>query len=242
MKLVCQQCNHENELERIYCHNCGTKLDRSQLPVEKPKTKKKARSGPPVGAVIARKFAVLLSLLIGSAVLAAILCIFKPIEGEPEITDAMESSVPPFTMELESLAASATPASRPYADWQVNAMVKSRTKARKSDAGTVKVSGGWVKFEPDKITVVGKATLFGLPTGFEEVWEIKPDNVPAKPRLVGARIGRLSIPAAVASPVVGLFSKPFYKRFETEMKALKTLGAKVEKEKVTVFSGPSGGA
>ena len=28
-KLTCGQCGYENEPERVYCHNCGTKLDRS---------------------------------------------------------------------------------------------------------------------------------------------------------------------------------------------------------------------
>lgn len=35
MKLRCQECAYENEAERIYCHNCGTKLDRTQLPEDK---------------------------------------------------------------------------------------------------------------------------------------------------------------------------------------------------------------
>lgn len=33
--LVCSQCGHTNEIQRIYCHNCGVKLDRSVLPPEK---------------------------------------------------------------------------------------------------------------------------------------------------------------------------------------------------------------
>jgi hypothetical protein len=32
--LTCAQCGYENEPERVYCHNCGNKLDRSLLPVE----------------------------------------------------------------------------------------------------------------------------------------------------------------------------------------------------------------
>ena len=35
--LVCKQCNFENEPERVYCHNCGAKLDRSLLPPEATK-------------------------------------------------------------------------------------------------------------------------------------------------------------------------------------------------------------
>lgn len=34
LTLTCGQCGFENEPERVYCHNCGTKLDRSILPKE----------------------------------------------------------------------------------------------------------------------------------------------------------------------------------------------------------------
>ena len=30
--LPCPQCSFVNEAERVYCHNCGSKLDRSLLP------------------------------------------------------------------------------------------------------------------------------------------------------------------------------------------------------------------
>src|SRR5437016_12175766 len=35
-KLVCGECRHENEAERIYCHNCGERLDRSAAAARKP--------------------------------------------------------------------------------------------------------------------------------------------------------------------------------------------------------------
>src|SRR5262249_49427586 len=31
VKLICAECRHENEAERIYCHNCGERLDRSAV-------------------------------------------------------------------------------------------------------------------------------------------------------------------------------------------------------------------
>src|SRR5438552_884776 len=34
-KLVCPECQHENEPERVYCHNCGARLDRFALTNEK---------------------------------------------------------------------------------------------------------------------------------------------------------------------------------------------------------------
>src|SRR3954470_20899329 len=32
--LQCKECEYQNEPERVYCHNCGAKLDRSVLPKE----------------------------------------------------------------------------------------------------------------------------------------------------------------------------------------------------------------
>ena len=37
MTLVCPECRRENEPERIYCHDCGARLDRSALAKEKAK-------------------------------------------------------------------------------------------------------------------------------------------------------------------------------------------------------------
>ena len=36
--LTCAECGFVNEAERVYCHNCGKKLDRSLIPKEDPKT------------------------------------------------------------------------------------------------------------------------------------------------------------------------------------------------------------
>ncbi len=35
MKLICPECRRENEAARIYCHDCGARLDRSSLAKEK---------------------------------------------------------------------------------------------------------------------------------------------------------------------------------------------------------------
>src|SRR3954453_13259947 len=37
IKLVCPECRRENEPERIYCHDCGARLDRSSLAKVAPK-------------------------------------------------------------------------------------------------------------------------------------------------------------------------------------------------------------
>src|SRR5438270_14011358 len=34
-KVVCTECRHDNEPERIYCHNCGERHDRSGVRTQK---------------------------------------------------------------------------------------------------------------------------------------------------------------------------------------------------------------
>jgi uncharacterized membrane protein YvbJ len=36
--VVCTECRHENESERVYCHGCGARLDRTAV--------KKAKEAP----------------------------------------------------------------------------------------------------------------------------------------------------------------------------------------------------
>src|SRR5437667_10253274 len=35
VSLTSPECRHENEIERIYCHSCGARLDRSALSARK---------------------------------------------------------------------------------------------------------------------------------------------------------------------------------------------------------------
>jgi predicted amidophosphoribosyltransferase len=37
IKLICPECRRENEPERIYCHDCGARLDRTALAKAAPK-------------------------------------------------------------------------------------------------------------------------------------------------------------------------------------------------------------
>ena len=73
MKLLCPECRRENEPERIYCHDCGARLDRSSLAKEKsteeaPKeTQRRLRSMlDPRGVVLRQRFFQGSKLLLGA--------------------------------------------------------------------------------------------------------------------------------------------------------------------------------
>src|SRR5688572_23730856 len=89
--LPCAACGHQNEPERVYCHNCGQKLDRSLLPkgqdvpVEsdarrRKRVQKMMHPRRPIGAYIKT----LASVLIFAALVAATYLYFQQPDGVPD--------------------------------------------------------------------------------------------------------------------------------------------------------------
>lgn len=112
------------------------------------------------------------------------------------------------------------------------------SKIRKSEVSTLKLTDSWVQLTPNQVILTVRIDVYGLTTGYEEVYEIPANSgVPAKPKLVSTRLGKLPIPSVAATPITGELAKIFWKRFESESKGLKRLGANVDKEKVLLYSG-----
>lgn len=93
--LTCKQCNYENEPERVYCHNCGAKLDRTLLPKEPVKvvedSKEKARKRVQKMVNPARGFftnwhKTLFNTLASAISIAALVQISRPPQGVAPIS------------------------------------------------------------------------------------------------------------------------------------------------------------
>ena len=54
--VICQKCGYDNELGRIFCHSCGTKLDLSEIksPSQGGKSLKKKKAGGAAGKTVVR--------------------------------------------------------------------------------------------------------------------------------------------------------------------------------------------
>lgn len=89
--IPCKQCGHVNEGERVYCHNCGTKLDRTVLPPPDPKTQESAqqarkrvrRMTSPMRGFFAGGLRSLLHMLLWSVVVAAAIQMARPPDRVP---------------------------------------------------------------------------------------------------------------------------------------------------------------
>src|SRR3982751_559120 len=127
MKLICQECQRENEPERIYCHDCGARLDRSGLAKvksteEDPREthRRVAKMFDPGRAKLRQRFFQGSKLLLGALAVAVIIQIVRPpdIPERPKATLMLQSQI---NLELENAALDPRVPPLRYSDDQVNA-------------------------------------------------------------------------------------------------------------------------
>ena len=89
--LTCSQCSFANEVERVYCHNCGAKLDRSLIPQapevdqkDIDKTRKRVQKmANPGGLSVVHELKTLARTVGVAALLALILGMVREPDGVP---------------------------------------------------------------------------------------------------------------------------------------------------------------
>jgi hypothetical protein len=131
-KVVCGECRHENEAERIYCHNCGERLDRSGVvsqqkaadPQEAHRRLQKML-GPPNRA--RQNFFAISKLALAAAALAVLVEIALP----PELPAPTKSVAPQIDLDLENAASHLKPGPLEYSQDQINAYLTYRLTSKK---------------------------------------------------------------------------------------------------------------
>ena len=118
IKLVCPECQRQNEPERIYCHDCGARLDRSSLAKVVPKvedakqTHRRLKQLLDPGRVRMRvMFFKISKVILGACALAVLIQMLLPPDDLPERVKNIE--LQQLNLELEKAVAglSATPLS-----------------------------------------------------------------------------------------------------------------------------------
>src|SRR6185369_3109583 len=95
IQLTCPECRRENEPERIYCHDCGARLDRSVLAKVAPKkedardTQRRLRSMlDPGRAKMRLTFFRISKLILGACALAVLIQMLLP----PDVPERAKST------------------------------------------------------------------------------------------------------------------------------------------------------
>ena len=170
--LTCSACSFVNEAERVYCHNCGAKLDRSLLPKHEEgskesleKTRKRVQKiTNPGGFSIVKELKAGANVLIWSALVAAIIQIVREPENVPSAKlpeDLVPRMVSGEIMEaLESPRAVAVKFSEAEVNYSLRSSLK--TKAKGMIPG-VDFERAYVLFEPGNVLVGLQQSVGGFP-------------------------------------------------------------------------------
>lgn len=208
-KLICAQCGYENEPERVYCHNCGTKLDRSVLPRDTvtqqetlAETRRRIRKMTSPGKLGAQ-VKTLLKIWFWAAVLAAIYLIAKPPANIPSRQQEVAARI--ISGEIDAAVDATQSVTIQGTPVDLSQHVRTRVKdARVIPFSTFKRS--FVTLADGKISFGIEEQLFGFP--IYSTIEFQPAVVDGKfvAEKTGMHIGSLGIPPQ-ATGLDNLFGK-----------------------------------
>jgi hypothetical protein len=124
IKLVCPECQRQNEPERIYCHDCGARLDRSALAkvapkVEDPKqTHKRLKQMFDPGRIKMRlMFFKISKLILGAGALAVLIQMLLP----PDVPEKGKNiELQQINLDLENAINTHSTTPLQYSETQVN--------------------------------------------------------------------------------------------------------------------------
>lgn len=246
LKLKCDSCGHENEPERVYCHNCGSKLDRSILPkiaeakaaqeadVSQRRVKKMmtVRRGAVYNDI---KIGIQVTLL--SAMVAAMFLVWQKPEDMPE---SRKDHIPatPIPELWERLMAAPTANAVTLSEDDLNATVRQTLKASDGVAG-IKFVRALVAVEPKLLTVYVERNAWGLPIYSSVTYKTVVTGGKVKGEAVGIRIGKLGIHPVAAGLVSDWAVSGIWNAYQKEIKQSDRLAEiRLEDNKAVFVSKP----
>ena len=201
-KLVCPECQHENEAERIYCHSCGTRLDRSAVRVHKEPvddTRKRVRKMfDPHRDRIRILLFTMGKLVLGACGAAAIVqMVLPPDVPAPPKLDFLSSQI---RFDLERMSTRHQPPHIQYSQDEVNAFLNSALRSKKSSLNKplLDFKGVSVMFAENYFAITTERSFFGYP--LYTTCSYAPVSGDGKINVVsrGGSIGRLPVHPKIA--------------------------------------------
>ena len=170
--LTCSQCNYANEAERVYCHNCGAKLDRSLLPKAEEadkeaieKTRKRVQKMTnPGGPDVMREVKTFANVIVSSALVALLIGILREPDGVPE-AKPKEMELPRMIgSDLADALESPQPMRLIITEAEANTYLRTSLKSKGSGwIPGAQFERAYVHFEPGSVYVGLEQSLFGFP-------------------------------------------------------------------------------
>ena len=211
-KLACPECQRQNEPERIYCHDCGARLDRSALAKVAPKEEdpaiiqRRLKQMLDPGRVRSRLIFFRMSkLILGASVAAALILMFLPPEGLPEKVKNIE--LQQLNLEVERAIETHSPTPLQFSDTQVNDFLYNVAKTKQAVLSNyLKFERAVVSFDEGVCQVTVERSFMGFSVFHTTSQQVFLQNGILSSLNKGGRIGRLPIHPAIMKYGDFLFS------------------------------------
>ncbi len=242
--LTCKQCSFVNEAERVYCHNCGTKLDRSLLPKEEELKREKPgkarkriqRMANPGSNVLKRELGALVKTIAYAAGIAALILAAREPVGVPP--SKAELSMRLVSSELMEAAEAPQPRPLAFTEGDVNGYLKQSIKAAATPSKIpgIEYQRAFVAFEPGTVRIFSQQSLWTYPLYANVLYRLEVKNGAFIPTLLGGGFGRLAVHPLIMQYADFTFQKLWValKRDHGYMKALRDV--KLEKDRIILIT------
>ena len=230
IKLVCPECRRENEPERIYCHDCGARLDRTALAKIAPKgenakeTQRRLRTMlDPQRVKMRLMFFKVSKLILGACATAAVVQMVLP----PDVPARVKSGEfpPQINLDLENAAMNHGAAPLRYTEAQVNAYLGGALKSKQAALSKVlQFERALVNFDENVCRITAERSLFGFSVYTATSCNVVLENGTLKTSNNGGSIGRMPIHPAVMKYADPLFGD-LWAALEREKKSVSKMAA-----------------
>lgn len=244
--LRCTQCNYENESERIYCHNCGVKLDRSVLPEEVVTKSSKRQSSRrvrklmrPGSGAVRKLFRSLLFLVIWSVIAASLIQMARTPDGVPPEKQGL-ADAPQLRLVLEDVTASPIPRRLGLSAEVINGYLHNTIKSAASTVSAeMKFVRCFVNLEPGVCHVTTEQSVFGWPifTGSAYALEIRDGKLRATN--AGGNMGRLPVHPKIMAYADIAFQKVWDALKQERRLLTKMQSIEVNQDQIILVSNPA---
>lgn len=243
-KLVCPDCRHENEPERIYCHNCGARLDRSGVKKEKEATEENAAT---TQERLRKMFAPdrrlnrdiwikLGKVILGALVAAVVIQMLLPPDLPAEKKN--DAFAPMINMDLFTAIENHNPPRLTYSQAQVNSYLASTIRRMNSPAkdGFFPISQLFAQFEEGVFRLNVRHAFFGFPISCGSFYHVSVDQGKISATNSGGYIGRMPIHPAIMRYLDILFSKTWATLARERKDVARLAGIEFHPQSVTLIT------
>lgn len=231
--LLCKQCNFENEPERVYCHNCGSKLDRSLLPPEATKREdpvivqeRLRKMTNPRRGMGKRVIKNLVFTVVTAAVIAFGIEAARPPDGAPNLTPDAVYGAPMINDDIDTALEAPTGRHLTYTADQVNAFLQYSVRGKEQSylGMPVKFERMFVFFNEGTCRIYVQQSLFGYSLYANAVYTVQIQGGKIVAKNVGGGLGRVTIPTVAGHGIGELFG-PLWGVIERDRKLVERLKA-----------------